>query len=151
MTQLSLDRRDYQRNPDRNGTYGQLGQYGRLFFGENNHSLTIGGGYHFGRAKFDRFAYSGYFIPLHLTFNVGEKWELTPSLSYMVENYKLPATVLESEDRKDKKIRAGLDIAYKLTETLQVELNYGYNNTDSNRPLYEYVQHVVGLGLAWGF
>jgi hypothetical protein len=151
ISQLSADRRDYQRNHNRDGTYGQFSQYGRWFFGENNHYLTVGGGFLFGRPKLDRFKYNGWIVPLRLTVNLSEKWEITPNLNYIVEKYKQSATVLEREDRKDKKIRAGLDLTYKVSDAWQIELNYSYNNSNSNSPLYDYVQHVVGLGLAWGF
>ncbi|MDR1084284.1 MAG: tetratricopeptide repeat protein, partial [Deltaproteobacteria bacterium] len=35
ISQLSVDWREYQRNPGRDGHYGQLAQYGRFFFGDN--------------------------------------------------------------------------------------------------------------------
>jgi tetratricopeptide (TPR) repeat protein len=151
ISQVSLDRRNYQRNHDRDGTYGQAAEYLRYFFGENSHSITLGAGFLWGLPKFDRFKYNGWFIPLRLIFKPHEKWEISPNFNYIEEKYQLPGTVLETTDRRDKKFRTGLDLVCKLTESFSLELNYSYNRNDSSSALYDYDQHTVGLGVAWGF
>lgn len=151
ISQVSLDRRNYQRSHGRDGTYGQAAEHLRYFFGENNHSITLGAGFLWGLPESDRFRYNGWFIPLRLIFKPHEKWEISPSFNYIEEKYRLPGTVVETADRRDKKFRTGLDLVCRLTESLSLELNYSYNRNDSSSALYDYDQHTVGLGLAWGF
>ncbi|MDR1870438.1 MAG: surface lipoprotein assembly modifier, partial [Deltaproteobacteria bacterium] len=151
ISQLSLDFRNYQRNPDRDGHYGQLAQYGRVFFGEESHSLTFGVAYLWGRPKLDTLGHDGWAVPLRLTLRPHEKWEISPHVSFITEKYKGPAIILDVRDRKDKKYRLGVDTVYKLTDQFNVEFSYGFNRDDSNSPLYEFDQHTVSLGVSWGF
>jgi hypothetical protein len=64
---------------------------------------------------------------------------------------KGPAIIFDREDRKDIKFRSGVDVTYKLTERWRIEFNYSYNRDNSNSAFYDYAQHVVGLGMSWGF
>jgi hypothetical protein len=151
ISQLSLDIRNYQRNPDRDGTYGQVAQYGRIFFGQNVHSLTFGAAYLWGRPKMDSLGHDGYAIPVRLTLRPHEDWEISPNATYTYERYKGPAIVIDTKDRRDKKFRTGVDLIYKLNDNWRVEVNYSHNRDNSNSPLYDYSQDVIGVGLSWGF
>jgi hypothetical protein len=151
ISQLSLDWRNYQRNPQRDGNYGQLAQYGRFFFGDNTNSITFGLAYLWGRPNENNFGYSGFSVPVRLTIRPNDIWEISPHVAYTAENYRGPALFIENHDRKDKKFRSGVDVIYKLTDQWRIELNYSYNRADSNSPFYDYSQHVVGLGMSWGF
>ncbi|MDR2142370.1 MAG: surface lipoprotein assembly modifier [Deltaproteobacteria bacterium] len=151
ISQLALDWRNYQRNPDRDGTYGQLAQYGRFFFGENAHSLTVGAAYLWGRPERRSLGHYGWSAPVRLTLHPHTDWEISPNASYTAEYYRGPAIILDEKDRRDKRIRTGVDVIYKLTENWRLEFNYSYNKDNSNSPLYDYKQHVVGLGMSWGF
>jgi tetratricopeptide (TPR) repeat protein len=151
ITQAVADFRHYQRSPDRDGSYGQLAQYGRYFFGEKKHSVTVGGAYLWGRPKNHDLGYDGWSAMTRFTFRPFESWELSPFVSYIRENYKAPVFFWDKRDRRDKKIRVGLDAIYKINESWQVEFNVGYNRAKSTSPLYEYSQRVVSLGMSWGF
>ncbi|MDR2141022.1 MAG: surface lipoprotein assembly modifier [Deltaproteobacteria bacterium] len=151
ISQLALDWRDYQRNPDRDGDYGQLAQYGRFFFGETAHSLTIGAAYLWGNPERNSLGHTGWSAPIRLTLRPHPDWEISPHASYTVERYRGPAIILDTRDRRDKRTRAGIDVIYKLTEGWRLEFNYSHNRDNSNSPLYDYKQHVVGLGMSWGF
>ena len=59
--------------------------------------------------------------------------------------------MLETSDREDDRLRAGLDLTYAINESWSVETGYYYTNNDSNSELYKYDQHVANLGLAWNF
>jgi hypothetical protein len=151
ISQLGVDWREYQRNPDRDGHYGQLAQHARYFFGDTSHSLTFGLAYLWGRPDLHGLGYNGWSVPVRLTLRFNDTWEISPHASFTSEMYKDPAVILEREDRRDKKFRTGLDISYKLTEQLRLELNYSYNRNDSNSIFYDYSQHTAGLGVSWGF
>ncbi|MDR2140267.1 MAG: surface lipoprotein assembly modifier [Deltaproteobacteria bacterium] len=151
ISQFSLDYRDYQRSPDRDGDYGQIYQNARLFFGDNTNSLTFGVGYLWGRPKLDSLGYYGVSIPLRLTLRLTENWELSPHFTYIQEKYRGRGIFIDKDDRQDKKIRSGLDVFYKINDRLRVEFNFSYNRADSNSVFYEYVQHSLSLGLSWGF
>jgi hypothetical protein len=151
ITQLSADWRDYQRSPGRDGSYGQVGEYGRFFFGDQGHSLTIGAAYLWGRPKTDSLGYDGWSAITRLTFRPNETWEISPFASFTQEKYDGPAIILDREDREDKKFRSGIDVIYKISEAWNIEFNYSYNRDNSNSPFYDYSQHTVSLGASWGF
>ncbi|MDR2141592.1 MAG: surface lipoprotein assembly modifier [Deltaproteobacteria bacterium] len=151
ISQFSLDYRDYQRSPERDGDYGQIYQNARFFFGDNTNSLTFGVGYLWGRPKLDNLEYYGFSIPLRLTLRLTEDWELSPHLNYIHEKYRGKGIIFDLEDRRDKKIRSGLDVIYKINDRLRVEFNYSFNRSDSNSAFYDYAQHSMSLGLSWGF
>ena len=58
-----------------------------------------------------------------------------------------PATALETQKRRDDRLRAGVEIAYALSN----EAAYYYTNAFSTSNLYTYDQHVVNLGIARTF
>jgi tetratricopeptide (TPR) repeat protein len=151
ISQLSLDYRDYQRSPERDGDYGQIYQNARFFFGDNTNSLTFGVGYLWGRPKLDNLEYYGFSVPLRLTLRLTEDWELSPHINYIQEKYRGKGIIFDQEDRRDKKIRSGLDVIYKINDRLRAEFNYSYNRSDSNSAFYDYAQHTMSLGLSWGF
>jgi opacity protein-like surface antigen len=151
VTQLSVDSRNFQRNPDRDGIYGQAAQYGRWFFGDNANSVTFGAAFLWGRPELERLRHNSWTFPVRLTLRPHEKWEISPHANFTVERYKGPATILDIEDRKDKKFRTGVDVIYKLTDSWHLEFNYSFNQDNSNSPLYDYDQHALGLGVSWGF
>jgi hypothetical protein len=151
ISQLSVDWREYQRNPDRDGHYGQLAQYGRFFFGDNTHSLTVGLAYLWGRPEMNSLGHWGWSVPVRMTVRPNDTWEISPHASIAAEYYKGPAIIFDREDRRDIKFRSGVDVTYKLTERWRIEFNYSYNRDNSNSAFYDYAQHVVGLGMSWGF
>ncbi|MDR1085366.1 MAG: surface lipoprotein assembly modifier, partial [Deltaproteobacteria bacterium] len=151
ISQLSVDWREYQRNPGRDGHYGQLAQYGRFFFGDNTHSLTVGLAYLWGRPEMNSLGHWGWSVPVRMTVRPGGAWEVSPHAGITAEYYKGPAVILDREARRDIRIRSGVDVTYKLTERWRIEFNYSYNRDNSNSAFYDYAQHVVGLGMSWGF
>jgi hypothetical protein len=152
VTNVGLEQRAYQRSSDRNGLYGQAGETLRFFFGDQGrHNFALGAGFLWGAPSEKDYRYVGWTAPLRLSLGLTDRLNLSPHVSYTQEFYRGPATSLESEDRRDDRVRAGLDANYRLTESLTLEFNYAYTNDDSKSPLYSYDQHLVGLGLAWGF
>ncbi|MDR3038730.1 MAG: surface lipoprotein assembly modifier, partial [Candidatus Adiutrix sp.] len=152
VSNLGLEQRAYKRDSGRNGLYGQAGETLRFFFGgQGRHNFSLGGGFLWGEPSEKNYQYTGWTAPARLSLGLTDRLNLSPHVSYTRESYRGPATALETEDRRDDRVRAGLDTSFRLTESLSLEVNYAYTNSDSNSPLYSYDQHLVGLGLAWGF
>ncbi|MDR0881195.1 MAG: surface lipoprotein assembly modifier [Candidatus Adiutrix sp.] len=151
-TSLGLEQRVYQRSSNRNGLYGQAMETVRFFFGDQGrHNVALGAGFIWGAPSEKNYQYTGWTAPLRLSLGLTDRLNLSPNLSYTQEFYRGPATALETKDRQDDRYRAGLDASYRLTESLTLEGSYAYTHNNSESPLYTYDQHLVSLGLAWGF
>jgi hypothetical protein len=74
-----------------------------------------------------------------------------PRRSYTRENYNDPATVLETKDRRDERLRQGSAPTYRINESWSLELNYQFSKNNSTCDLYDYEQHFVSTGVAWSF
>jgi tetratricopeptide (TPR) repeat protein len=151
VTRAGLERRDYVRDGDYDGTYGFVGQYARFLFGANANELTVGARYLWADARTARASYDGWEISAYARFKLKNRWEISPSLAYIEERYGGPATPLEWDDRRDRRWRAGLGAAYRISEAWSAEMNYSYTHNASNSALREYDRHLVSLGLAWSF
>ena len=147
----SVDLRDYNTSSDRNGPYWSIGQYGRFFFGADNHELVIGGRYLGAAANNNDFSYDGWEASTRFNFKLPYSFELSPHISYGEEYYNGPATALETNKRKDQRLRTGLGLTYMINESWSVEAAYQYTNNDSRSNLYDYDQHLTSLGVAWSF
>jgi len=147
----NLEKRDYSSNHDRDGVAGSAGLYGRIFLGENNHELILGGRYlRVGADKYD-YRYGGWEGTARVLFKLPYGFELTPFVSYTKESYKGPATALETKDRRDKRFRTGLGLTYRINDTWSIEAGYQYTRNHSNSALYKYDQHFVNTGIVWSF
>jgi hypothetical protein len=139
---------------ERNGFYGQAGESLRFFWGEDaRYSFSVGGCYLWGepRDRATRYRYQGASIPLAITWKATEALDVAPHASITWEIYDSPATVLESANRRDKRLRGGLDATFRLTDGWSVEAGYAYVKNDSTSALYTYDQHTVTVGIAWSF
>ncbi|MDR1133821.1 MAG: tetratricopeptide repeat protein, partial [Synergistaceae bacterium] len=114
ITRAGVERRDYVRNGDHSGTYGYAGEYARFLFGAAEHEFVIGGRYLFADAERDFASYGAWEASASMRFKLGGGWELSPSVSYAEERYDAPATVLETDDRRDRRFRAGLNALYRI-------------------------------------
>jgi opacity protein-like surface antigen len=146
-----IDQRLYSRDPDRDGAYYFLGQYARFFFFSQNHEFTLGAQYRGGAADKQDYAYDGWEASARLLFKLPCGFELAPFVSYGIELYRGPATVLETEDREDGRFRLGAGLTWRFAEDWALELSYQYSRNHSSSELYDYRQHMVGAGVVWSF
>ena len=146
-----VELRDYNQTRDNNGTYWTAGEYARFFFGEKNHEFMIGGRYLGADANNNNYSYNAWEASALFNFKLPYGFQLTPSISYGEEYYKGPATSLETEKRKDERLRTGLGLAYAIDENWSIETSYQYTNNNSRSSIYDYDQHLTSLGVSWSF
>lgn len=151
ITKGGVDIRTYSRVDDLNGWYGYLGQYARLFFGADQHYVTVGARYLASGVENSDRNFSGWEGSAGFTFKLPHKMELSPFVSYAQEYYFGPATALERDDRQDNRLRLGVGLSIPIAESWSIEASYQYSYNNSNSELYEYTQHLVSLGVAWQF
>jgi Putative Zn-dependent protease, contains TPR repeats len=151
MTRAEITRRVYSREPGYNGAYGSLGEYVRLFFGEENHELLFGARYIVAWTKEKDYGYDGWEASAKAVFKLPHGFELTPFVSYTEEFYRGAATALESHDRTDRRWRLGNVLTYRISEAWSVEVMYQYMSNKSRSALYDYDQNMVSTGVAWNF
>lgn len=147
----SVEWRDYPGNTQRNGSYYTAGQYVRLFFGEANHEVLVGGRYVGATADQTDYSYDGWETSARVAIKLPHGFELIPQVSYGAEYYKGPATALETKKRNDERLRTGLGMTYQLSENWSLETAWQYTNNISSSKLYEYDQHLFTMGAAWTF
>lgn len=151
ITRGGMDKRTYSRDDNRDGVYYWVGEYLRLFAGERNHEIILGVRYLGGVADHGDYSYDGWEGSLGLTLKLPYQFEFSPFISYTQEFYHGPATILESKDREDDRLRTGANLVYHINDDWDAELMYQYTNNDSNSPLYDYDQHLVTTGVVWKF
>ncbi|MDR2573174.1 MAG: translation initiation factor IF-2 [Desulfovibrio sp.] len=151
ITRGGIDRRVYSRNSDRNGAYGWIGEYARFFFGADNHELLVGGRFLGASANRSDYGYAGWEGTARLLFKLPYGFEFAPFAAYTWENYNGPATVLETGNRRDERLRLGGGLTYRIDESWSVELNYQYSENNSTSNLYDYKQHYISSGMIWNF
>lgn len=151
ITRASIDERNYVRNHPYDGSYGSVGQYSWWLFGKSDHEFTIGGRYVFANADYKDYGYDGWEASAWFRFKLQNGLELSPSLSYTEERYDGPATILETDNRRDKRLRIGLSAAKRLSEKLTLEMSYQYTDNDSNSEIHDYNRHLINVGWVWSF
>ncbi len=151
ITSAQIDSRTYSTDDDYSGWYGSIGQFLRLFLGEEGHTMTIGGKYLGSNTNADRVTYDGYEFSADFTFVLPYEIRLSPFVSYGAEYHHAPATALEEENRQDRILRTGLNVEIPISESWSVDASYQNLKNFSNSALYEYNQHLTRLGLSWSF
>jgi tetratricopeptide (TPR) repeat protein len=151
ITKGGIDRRTYSRDHGRNGTYGWIGEYARLFFGAGNHEFIAGGRFFSASANKSDYGYDGWEGTARFLFKLPYGFELAPFAAYTRENYHGPATALESRDRRDERLRLGSALSYRIDESWSLEFNYQYSKNNSTSNLYDHEQHFISAGVAWSF
>jgi hypothetical protein len=151
ISKASVEQRIYSRDSDRNGPYAWLGQYARFFFGADNHEFILGGRLLGAWAGKNDYSYLGWEASLRFVFKLPYGFEFSPFATYGQEDYSGPATVLESDNRRDNRLRLGAGLVYRINEAWALELTYQYSENDCNSELYEYEQHYISSGVAWNF
>jgi tetratricopeptide (TPR) repeat protein len=146
-----VDRRGYSKDEQRDGVYGWIGQYGRFFFGSSSHELLVGGRYLQGSADRRDYRYDGWEAYARFLFKLPRGFEFAPFAGVTHEDYKGPATALETERRRDKRLRAGFGLTYRFDEAWSWELNCQYSKNRSTSSLYDYSQRLVTTGVAFSF
>jgi hypothetical protein len=148
ITRAGIDHRSYSKNSPRDGTYGWIGEYARFFFGQSNHELITGLRYPGTAADKTDYGYKGYEASASVVFKLAHHIEIAPNISWAREFYKGPATILETKDRQDDRLRLGALLTYRINEAWALELNYQYTHNTSASPLYDYKQHLVTTSVA---
>jgi tetratricopeptide (TPR) repeat protein len=151
ITRATLDRRVYSRDAPRNGYYGTVGQYARIFFDEARHELLIGASYLGAGTDRTRYGYNGWEGLVRVTFKLPGNIEFSPYVAYSEEWYKGPATALETSSRYDEKHRVGASLTYRITDDWSAELIFQHTTNQSKSNLYDYNQNLISMGLAWNF
>ena len=151
ITDASYERRTYSGGGERDGGLGGLSGYARFFMGNSRHELLIGGGYMSASANHKDYGYDGWHALARYSFKLPNGLVISPLISVTREFYNGPATALETEKRRDERLRAGMDVTYALNSAWSVEAAYHFTNSISNSELYTYDQHVVSLGVARTF
>jgi hypothetical protein len=77
--------------------------------------------------------------------------EAAPFAGFTRQSFRGPATVLESEGRRDSRWRLGLNLTLRIDEAWSVEAGFQRADNDSSSALYEYGQSYANLGVAWEF
>ena len=151
ITRTEIGRRVYSAEADYNGAYASLGEYVRLFFGEDNHEFLIGARYTGAWTKKQDYGYDGWEGSAKTVFKLPYSFELSPFVAYTEEYYRGPATALESARREDRRWRTGAALTYRINESWSAELLYQYTSNNSRSALYDYTQNMVSAGVAWNF
>ena len=151
ITRANVEHREYSRAPERKGLTYSAGEYARVFFGKDNHSVLVGARYIGASPEERNYRYDSWEATARLNFNLPYGFEVSPFIVYSEEYYKGPATALESEKREDEILRVGANLTYHLTEDWDLELMYQYSDRDSNSGIYVYDQHLTSIGVSWNF
>lgn len=151
ITRANIDRRAYSDDTNRNGYYGSIGQFARVYFGQENHEVLAGLAYTGADASHHAYGYNGWEGHFRLNIKLPNRFELSPFVMYSREWYKGPATALETKKRDDEKTRIGATLTYRITDDWSAELMYQHIDTKSTSALYKYDQDLVTLGVAWNF
>ena len=147
----NLEKRSYSRDTPRNGLAGSAGLYGRFFFGAGRNELHLGGRYTaVGTEKRD-YGHNGEEVTARLQFKLPRGFELAPSLSYTRLSYNGPATVLETEIRRDNRWRTGVGLTRRINTSWYMGVGYQYTNNRSTSSLYIYEQHLINTEIVWSF
>lgn len=146
-----INQRFYSKDKNRDGVYGWVGPYIRHYLGEQRHYILAGIRYTGGNADRTDYSYNGWEAMTSLTFKLPYRLELSPYVIYGEEYYNGPSTILEREDREDKRWRLGASLIWRINETWSVDLSYQYITNYSKSPLYDYNQNMVTVGVAWNF
>jgi hypothetical protein len=151
ITAGGWDWRNYSASADRNGVYPWIGEYLRLFFGQSNHEIIVGARYLAGRAHKREHSFDGWEGSARFVYKLPHNLEISPHVSLAREDYRGPATILETENRSDTRWRLGLSATWRFAENWALEGSYQYTNNNSDSPLYDYTQHLVSTGVSWNF
>jgi tetratricopeptide (TPR) repeat protein len=155
ITSGNIDWRDYKRDNRYNGTYGSAGQYARMFFGKQKHEFVFGGRYSFAHADFKDYSYDSLDLYSGWRFKLKNGFELSPSASYVWDNYKGPATFIDyllgTGNRADQRMRLGLGVTYRISEAFSLDGSYNYTRSTSNSALFRYNRHLVTFGGTYNF
>ena len=146
-----IDHRIYNYEADRNGTYGWAGEYLRYYFSKDRHHILLGARYTGGWAKEKGYGYDGCEGSAGIHFKLPYEVDIEPSIKYSEEFYRGKASILEDDDRIDRRWRMGLSGVWRFAEDWAFETTYYYTDNDSNSPLYNYTQNMVTMGVAWTF
>ncbi len=151
ITNATYTHRAYSDNSLYNGWYSSAGQYARIFMGDAGHNFTFGGRYIGANAEKSNYSYDGFEVSADLTFILPYNLRLSTFFAYGEEYYHGVASALETENRKDTRIRTGASLMIPLSEAWEIVFGYQYTKNDSNSALYTYDQHIGTFAISWKF
>ena len=147
----TIEERTYTVSDMRDGMYWTASQFARVLFGEKNHELLLGVSLVGNEPDVRAYKYVGVEPTLRFVFKLPYDINFAPFIAFREENYKGPATGLETTDRRDKQWRTGAALTWDITRYLTLDTTYQYIDNESNSALYEYRQHYMSMGLTLKF
>lgn len=149
QTRGSLVKNEYQDISSHDATCGQIGEYVRLFW--KNNELMIGGSLIDNKARENKYTYTGWQTSAMTSWAFTDNIQLQLTPSFENRNYDRPAFQWISFKRKDEKTRLNARLRYFFTPTLNLETGYSYLRSNSNTDIFDYTQNVFNMGLNWEF
>ena len=151
ITRAGIEHRTYSETPERNGHMFTVGESVRFYFGEANHSITLGGRLYGARSEFEVYSYNGMEASASLNLKLPYGFEVSPYAVYAKDKYEKPATVLETKLREDEFWSVGGAVSYRIDKNWSVDVGHQYTEKHSTSEMYKYDQHVTTVGLSWSF
>ncbi len=148
-----LQNRDFD-DSERDAIRNELGIDNFLFFTPNRQGYVLLG-YRVRTEDADgrEFDYFGQVLRLGfetpLAF-IGPRWALSARYEYLDRDYE-NVTPSIAEERHDRRHRAHLGVAWKLSRIGTARFSYEFLNSDSNLPEADYTQNVVRLSIGGKF
>ncbi len=150
VTRGELTARDYTCG-GRVGSRKWVGQYVRFRFGEDDHSLEVGGRVIANHATTSRYNSKAWETSARLRLTLPLDSEADLFAIFNQEDFPEPALAAIDKERKDDKLYTGIGLSHHLTETFSLEAGYRYTLYNSNTDIYDYDRHVISTGVAWSF
>ncbi|CAK7070264.1 MAG: hypothetical protein DELT_01838 [Desulfovibrio sp.] len=147
----AIEDRTYTVTDMRDGSYWTVSQFARVLFGERNHELLAGVTLQGNEPDVRAYKYLAVEPMVRLVLKFPYDVSFSPFVAFREENYKGPATGLETRDRRDKQWKSGASLAWDITDYLTIDATYQYINNNSNSALYEYTQHYSSMGITVKF
>ncbi len=151
ITKAEYGLRNYPDSPDYSDTYGWVGEYIQMFFSNNKHEILVGGRWMANSADMSKYSADGWEISGRIQFSLPLDSEISFIAAFETKTYDEPAFSQLFYSRKDEKIRMGVNLTHRLTDSFNVNLSYQRLENDSNTGLYDYDQNVISTGVTWNF
>lgn len=127
-----------------------MGQYMRLFLGEEEHELTFGARHMGALADNSDYSYDDREGLARMDLKLSPDVTLSPQASFAQTFYQGPATALETSDRQDDRLGLGVDFHTPSRRPGAQSLAIATPRL-SNSTLYDYDRHVATMGVAFSF
>ncbi|MBJ20996.1 MAG: hypothetical protein GY910_13555 [bacterium] len=126
--------------------------------------IEIGGGYRFRwyDSEGDEWKHFAHILNAGFAVELPRDFSVAATTSYAFRDFDNRSTfpdsetinvvyALDGEDREEREINVELEIEKDLTENFSVSARYAYQETESNRRVYDFTRHIVGGYLNFRF